>query len=275
MHWFASVAILLSACFCWQDVPKQSPEAVSAKTAEAKLQSQAALSRFNTLVGEWRGVGQPKRGSNRGAWSEKTAWRWDFSKKNSPALHMTASKGKLIDKAWLRFHEPTQRFGLEVMFIDSKKPEIFLEQPATAPLIEGKDKKQEKEESTGSLPAKIVFRQPEGKDAYRVTLHLLRSKRVNILVERGGSTFRRVGGIGYTRKGQSLAARGDGKPVCIVTGGTGTIKVTHKGQTYFVCCSGCQQAFEDDPEGVIADYLDQVKQEKEAKAAAEKASKDM
>jgi YHS domain-containing protein len=272
MRGFASVAILLTACPDWQDAPKPAPDESSAIAAKTKLQPQAALSRFNTLVGEWRGVGQPKRGSNRGAWSEKTSWRWDFSKKNSPALCMIASKGKLIDKAWLRFHEPTQRYGLEVLFANNKNPKIFLEQPVTAPVTTGKDKSQRKQESATSLPAKIVFKQPQDKDAHRVTLHVLSSKRMTLLVERGGSSFRRVGGIGYTRKGQSIAARGDGNPVCIVTGGTGTIKVTNKGKTYYVCCSGCQQAFEDDPDGVIADYLARLKQQKAAKSAAEKAT---
>lgn len=274
MRWFASVAIVLTACFPKQDVPKQSPGEVSAKGAGARLQSQAALSRFNALVGEWRGVGQPKRGSNRGAWSEKAAWRWDFSKKNSPALYMATSKSKLVEKAWLRFYEPAQRYTLEVLFVGSEKSETLLERPAMAPVRKGKDKNQGQEKATKSVPGKIVFEQPGDKDAYRVTLQLLSSKRVTMLVERGGSTFRRVGGIGYTRKGQSIAGRGDGKPVCIVTGGTGTIKVTHKGKTYYVCCSGCQQAFEDDPEGVIADYLDLVKQQKKAKAIGEKATKD-
>lgn len=274
MHWFVSVAILSMAFCCWQDVPLQSPAGVPANDAKVSQRSWAALGRFNTLVGEWRGVGQPKRGSNRGAWSEKAAWRWDFSKEKSPALHMTASKGKLIEKVWLRFHEQTQRHALEVLFVGSEKPEMFLEQPVTEPVSKGTDKGQRRENTADGSPRKIVFKQPAGKDAYRVTFHLLSNKRVTLLVERGGSTFRRVGGIGYTRKGQSIAGRGDDKPVCIVTGGTGTIKVAHKGKTYHVCCSGCQQAFEDDPEAVIADYLEQLKKQKEAKATAGKSTED-
>ena len=34
---------------------------------------------LNSVVGKWRGVGQPKRGSRQGAWQETTTCRWDFS----------------------------------------------------------------------------------------------------------------------------------------------------------------------------------------------------
>jgi YHS domain-containing protein len=70
---------------------------------------------------------------------------------------------------------------------------------------------------------------------------------------RQGSTFySRVAGIGFTRSGTRLATANIG-PLCIVTEGKGTSKVTYKGKTYWVCCSGCRDAFLDDPEGVLAD----------------------
>jgi YHS domain-containing protein len=55
----------------------------------------------------------------------------------------------------------------------------------------------------------------------------------------------------------------------VVTGGAGTISVTHKGQTYYVCCTGCQQAFEDDPEGVLAEYAARLEKERLEREAAE------
>jgi YHS domain-containing protein len=36
-----------------------------------------------------------------------------------------------------------------------------------------------------------------------------------------------------------------------VTGGLGTIAVSYKGQTYYVCCGGCKDAFEADPEKYV------------------------
>ena len=55
------------------------------------------------------------------------------------------------------------------------------------------------------------------------------------------------------RAGTSLAVAGAPQVECIVTGGKGTIALTHKGQTYYVCCSGCKGVFDDDPDAVIAE----------------------
>ena len=73
------------------------------------------------------------------------------------------------------------------------------------------------------------------------------------------NTDRRIAGIGYTRAGEKLAQAGGNQRKCIVTGGLGTIAVSHKGKTYYVCCQGCVQAFNDAPEAIIADYQASLK----------------
>ena len=58
---------------------------------------------------------------------------------------------------------------------------------------------------------------------------------------------------------------------CIVTEGKGTSKVSYKGKTYWVCCSGCRDAFLDDPEGVLADARQRANErKKQAKKASGK-----
>ena len=64
--------------------------------------------------------------------------------------------------------------------------------------------------------------------------------------------FYRLAEVGYTRQGVAFAA-GESYPLCVVTEGRGTIKVSYKGRTYYVCCSGCKELFDDDPEGVLAE----------------------
>ena len=63
--------------------------------------------------------------------------------------------------------------------------------------------------------------------------------------------------LSRTRAGSSSRsnafAAGESYPVCIVTEGRGTIPVKYKGQTYYVCCSGCKELFDDDPAGVLAE----------------------
>ena len=50
-----------------------------AETNREKVVS--GLSALSFLVGDWKGVAQPKRGSNSGAWSEKANIVWRFDEK--------------------------------------------------------------------------------------------------------------------------------------------------------------------------------------------------
>ncbi|MEM9703858.1 MAG: hypothetical protein AAF907_15575, partial [Planctomycetota bacterium] len=98
---------------------------------------------------------------------------------------------------------------------------------------------------------------PVGDGSDRLTMRRLNEKRFTLLIERRSSPtgrFRRVAEVGYTRKGQRLAESSLGGPECVVSGGLGTIEVSHAGKTYYVCCTGCVAAFEADPEGTLADY---------------------
>ncbi len=59
--------------------------------------------------------------------------------------------------------------------------------------------------------------------------------------------------VACTKEGESLGAE-ERKVVCVVTGGLGKIPVTYKGQTYYVCCSGCKDAFEENPEKILREF---------------------
>ena len=105
-------------------------------------------------------------------------------------------------------------------------------------------------------------------EVHRVTLAILNENRVTLLLEKRPeqqSFYTRVAEIGYQRNGTRLAVAGNSGPECVVTGGLGTISVTYKGKTYYVCCTGCRDAFQDDPEGILADYQKRKKEEKPAK----------
>lgn len=187
---------------------------------------------LQNLIGGWRGVGQPKRGSNRGAWSEKAEWAYDFSGKQ-PQLSYKVEKGKLLDSATLGYDTDQQEFVLTTTSPDD-----------------------EQREYRGKLTKNELVMTAEPKDdlTHRVTITLLNDKRTLVLFQQqrsGSRIWDRIAEVGYTRQGVRLARVGGNKPVCIVTGGTGTTPVTHNGKTYYVCCSGCKQAFEDDPETFI------------------------
>ncbi|MBC8117186.1 MAG: YHS domain-containing protein [Candidatus Saccharimonas sp.] len=40
----------------------------------------------------------------------------------------------------------------------------------------------------------------------------------------------------------------------MISQGLGTISVSYKGKSYWVCCSGCKAAFDDEPEKWIAKF---------------------
>lgn len=243
------ISALLATCCYSQEVPnKKAGTDEPSSVKPRRIDSRTALERLNVLIGEWRGVGQPKRGSRQGAWSEQSHWVWDFSNKKVPALSLATQRSRQIRSLRIEF--------------DSKLGQYVM----TAAL--GEDPKQKPVVLTAKPDAKkLVFNQKSkgSAETLRISLRILSEKRVTLLVEKGKTRFSRAFGVGYTRAGTSIVGRGDGKPVCVVTGGTASIRVTHKGKPYYVCCSGCQQAFADDPEGVLADFVARKKAEQEAK----------
>jgi YHS domain-containing protein len=192
-----------------------------------------ALQHLNSVIGGWRGTGQPRRGSNQGAWRETGEFRWDFSEP-SPAIEYAVTDGKLTTSVRVTFDPAAKTYVGTWQTPDNQSRQL-----------------------TGTWQEnQLVLATTEAGEQHRMTLTLLNDKRTLVLVEKRSSaeaSYQRVAEIGYTREGTRLALPGGGQPECIVTGGAATIPVMHKGKTYYVCCTGCKQAFEDDPEGIIAE----------------------
>ncbi len=66
--------------------------------------------------------------------------------------------------------------------------------------------------------------------------------------------------MGATKEGADFAKASGNE--CVVTGGSASIAVTHKGKTYYVCCSGCKEAFEENPEQILKEYAERKTREK-------------
>lgn len=209
---------------------------------ETKAEVLSALEEFNGLIGGWRGAAQPVRGSNKGAWTEKAEWVWEI-KKDGVGINYQVKDGKALSSAKLTYDARQKQFQLA----------------ATLP-----DKSVRKYQGQLEGNKLILDSQPDMEGfVHRLTVTQLNEKRTLVLFEKRpatGDRFSRVVEVGYTREGTTLAVEGAGQPECIVSGGKGTMQVTYKGKSYWVCCSGCRDAFNDDPEGVL----------KEAAARAEK-----
>jgi YHS domain-containing protein len=207
--------------------------------ASARREAQAALKVYGPLVGTWRGTGQPKRGQAAGSWRESARWAWKLSE-GSAALAIEIEKGKYLRSALLRPGKGPGDFVLEATLADGSKREFS-----------GK--------LAGDKPLVLTARGP-GEGVRRVTLTIPNEFRFLLLLESrpNASTFARLGEVGYTREGVAFAA-GESGPVCIVTEGRGTIQVSHKGKTYYVCCSGCKDLFNKDPETILAEAAERAK----------------
>jgi hypothetical protein len=210
----------------------------SVAAAADKRPPREALKPFNDLIGTWRGTGTPegtREEKQRGFWSEKLTWSWQF-KGDDAWLTATIDKGKYFTRAELRYLPDKDAFELKVTDKD-KQSRAFVGkfEEGRLTLTREDDKTKETEQLVVSL------------------LHSNRYLYTYAVKADGKTLFTKVYQVGCTKEGEEFAA-GDGKPECIVSGGLGKILVTHKGQTYYVCCSGCADAFKEDPEKYIKEY---------------------
>ncbi len=212
-----------------------------------------ALAAVQAYVGQWRGVGQPKRGSNQGAWTEESAWAWRFDGGRAELVAQLRGS-KYYSQLRLQAGEKPAEFALVASDIDDKKdnkesPERFTGQLTDGALVLTAD------HPAIDRPARISLRLVAGGDRMLV----LYEKRI------GGRAFARLAEVGSTRKGSSFAKAQASGPQCVVTGGLGTIAVEHKGTKYYVCCTGCRDYFLDDPERVLAELRDRKAAEQAGK----------
>lgn len=232
------------------DNPK-SAEEVGQIDKATRAAIQEALAEFNPLVGGWRGVGQPVRNSNKGSWTETAEWVWEI-KKDHVGIRYSPKGGKQIQSALLTY-DPKQK---ELVF-DAELPDD------SHRIYTGK--------TSGN---KLTLQAPadESGNVHQIVLTQLNEKRTLLLFQvraKDQLQFARVAEVGYTREGTRLAEDKVAGPECIVTGGKGTMSTVYKGKTYWFCCTGCRDAFLDDPETIIS-QADEKAAKKKAEAEKKK-----
>jgi len=204
----------------------------------AKKTPKKALQAFNDLIGSWRGTGEPngtRAEKQRNFWQERISWEWRF-KKEDVYLHAVIYKGKSFTGAELRDLLDKDRYRLTAT-TTGKETLVF----------EGaRDKKR-----------LTLERQDEKKnETQRLVINVLHFNRHLYSYEVKPAervAFTKVYSVGATKEGVDFAG-GDDAPECVVSGGLGTMPVMYKGTTYYVCCSGCRDAFNDEPEKYIKEY---------------------
>ena len=222
------------------------PATLAADAVPARS-TKEALQGFHNLIGNWKGTGTPSTGTreerDRGFWLEAIRWQWQFKGKDT-WLSADVEKGKHFTGFELRYQPKTDDFSLVATTTD-KQSLTF----------------------TGTLANKrlTVDRvDSKTKQTQRLVFSLLHSNRHLYTSETradGGTQFAKVYQVGATKQGVAFAT-GDTAPECVVSGGLGTTPVTYMGKTYYVCCSGCRDAFKEEPAKYVKEFEARKKEKK-------------
>ncbi|MFP6770132.1 MAG: hypothetical protein VB859_18295 [Planctomycetaceae bacterium] len=210
----------------------------------------ARMKPLQILLGRWQGL------TNKQQVTVPQQWVWDLkSKPDQPALVLTSSESPFFRTGRLTWSADDDAFEFSGTRPDGARQVFrgrFSQPPRTVP-GDSDDEPQltYKLELTEVAAAgrktdwKVVFNQQENN---RLLVEL--SKR------HGQAAFRRADTIGCQRDGTAFA-RSDtdyGEKTCVISQGLGTIAVSYQGKSYWVCCSGCKAAFEEEPEKWIARF---------------------
>ncbi|MBM3993111.1 MAG: YHS domain-containing protein [Planctomycetes bacterium] len=207
-----------------------------------------ALLEFSTLIGDWRCTGQPigsVEDKQKNFWTERMSWGWQFKDKDA-WLTIGFEKGRNFSAGEVRYVPEKDHYTLSVTTV--KKEKI-----SYVGTIEVRDK------------TKIVTFERDGdKQTERLVFSLLHSNRIIYRYEvrpDGKELFAKKWSVGATKEGESFAV-GDGRPECVVSGGTATTPVSYMGKTYYVCCSGCRDEFNASPAKYVKEYEEKLKAKK-------------
>lgn len=185
---------------------------------EKSVTPREALRPFNHVIGRWKGTGITKGTREDGQaafWTEHMDWTWRF-KGDDAWLEVDFSLSKNFTSGELRYLPDRKLFQFTVKTPD-KKELVF----------QGKldDKRLE------------LFRDdPAKKEKQQLAIRLLHNNRFLYsfaVLPQGRTIYKQIYQVGATKEGEAFASSGG--PECIVSGGLGTMAVTHDGKTYYVC----------------------------------------
>ena len=95
----AVILITIARAALADDKSKASESKPDPSADQSRAASQEALGELNTLIGGWRGTGQPVRSSTKGSWTETAEWVWEIKKDHVSGIHYRVTGGKLLASA--------------------------------------------------------------------------------------------------------------------------------------------------------------------------------
>lgn len=198
------------------------------------------LAPFEALIGGWNGTGQPVANRIRG-WRERHVWAWKFAKGKPVAVTLKWEGNKLLTAGAIAADPESGGYRLDGTDADG--------QPVAYAGQFDESGRQLVLKPTAELAGDPQMTIRIHENGIRYTIWIDRK-------ENGAPRARREIEVGVTRDGEAFAAGGGGSgasgPKCIITGGTATMSVTYQGKTYPLCCTGCRDEFNENPEKYVA-----------------------
>lgn len=212
----------------------------------------SAMMPVQIMLGTWRGITQREIGDFKGI--DQPEWVWDFqTDRDQPAMVMESAEGAYFREARLTYDVAQQVFRLTTTDSEAAQRAFEGNFTQTPQDVQGDDKKLHRTYKLELTEVEPV----DPKDQWQVVFnHQENNRYLMELYRKTGSTFRRFETVATQREGTSFALNDEdyGERTCVISGGLGTIQVSYEGKSYWVCCTGCQAAFNEDPVTWIAEF---------------------
>ena len=206
----------------------------SAAPAKDNDASKTALQQLHEFIGQWKGEGQTKSGKTE-EWKEGMNWGWKF-KGDDAWMIVEFKDDKTLSKGELKYDPDKKKFRLTAL--DANKKEVVFEgvfkskQLVLSRIDDENKNKYIITMSTNNDGARFIY-----KYEYQV---------------KGRGLEKPIFMVTHKKEGVSLT--GGAKKECVVSGGLGTMQVSYNGKTYYVCCSGCAEAFRETPKKFVDEF---------------------
>jgi YHS domain-containing protein len=214
---------------------------------------------FEHMIGSWKGQGIPKANRLRG-WPEKHMWAWKFAKGVPVGMSLVLEGDKALSKAELTCDVAGRQYRLEGTDPEGKAVAYLGSYGAASGPGSGSGGKMLTLDRVGNVSGgkERLILWPSS-NQIRYVLWLERQ-------DAGAPQFNRVVEVGLTKEGEAFAAGGSSSdlPKCIITGGAASMTIAFQGKSYPICCSGCRDEFNDNPEK----YVKKAAQRAETSAGA-------
>ncbi|MFO1000269.1 MAG: hypothetical protein U0936_08020 [Planctomycetaceae bacterium] len=211
------------------------------------------LQPLQILLGQWRGTTRREYENFKAV--DNHEWVWDLrTDAKNPALTINSDKSPYVKQGRLSWNIADQKFTLTATDSAGTKREFVGDFTDPVHEIVGSDDKLHK-------VFRLEFNQVDKSgqasgEMWQLSFEQQENNRylLEVAKRRGSAAFARYDTVSTQREGTSFALSDTdyAEKTCIISEGLGTTEIVYKGRSYWVCCSGCKAAFDEDPETWIA-----------------------